>query len=263
MSVYLPALPGDLILISTPNKNLNRIAQSVLRLKTALHSHVAISTDQYCAIHAMPKNGVQIESIKSILADVKGDFVVYRNKNIQSNELLEKIRYELLSYSGQHYNFHFLIKQYWHSSFCSELAARAFESLNVKISKNDSKNTIPSDIYEFVQNNDEWVDITEIYKNEYLGKSYLEVYDVAAEFMIRTEHFNQDMSFGQQQLLDRINFITADSDNPTNHKPPRHFWTNDLTKKFSWKLLIKYYMNKMVRRIKSNSKMQPNEKEEP
>ncbi|MFP3521541.1 hypothetical protein SB912_03300 [Pantoea sp. SIMBA_072] len=66
------------------------------------------------------------------------------------------------------------------------------------------------------------------------------MYDTAAQIVISLEYRNQDMAFGQQQLLDRINSLSKNSEQPTNHQPTRHYWTNHLGKKFSLTIYLKY-----------------------
>jgi hypothetical protein len=56
-------LLGDIIPFSPARKNLNILAQSILRIKKSQHTHFAVAIEQYCAIHAMPKQGVAMSLI--------------------------------------------------------------------------------------------------------------------------------------------------------------------------------------------------------
>ncbi|MBU4682940.1 hypothetical protein KC222_13090 [Cedecea davisae] len=245
MCIYLIGLPGDLIFTSPPKKNFNVFSQSLLRFKKARYSHVAISVEQYIAIQAMPKDGVMLDSIRNILNDAEGGFSVYRYLPIQDNHILTELKHELLSYSRQSYNFAIFFRSPWHSSFCSELATRAFRSVGIQISNRPPQNTLPIDIYKHVAASTNWVDITKDYKNSYLSDSYSKAYDTAAQIVISLEYRNQDMAFGQQQLLDRINSLSKNSEQPTNHQPTRHYWTNHLEKKFSLTIYLKYKFSQL------------------
>jgi type I site-specific restriction-modification system R (restriction) subunit len=252
MSVDLSGLPGDLILFSPHKKNINIIAQSLLRLKKAKYSHVAIVVEPFNAIHAMPKLGVHAETIRNILKYAQGDFVVYRNASIQTEETLLKLQDSLNSHRGQFYNYGIGVRNSWNSSFCSELAALAFEKIGIKLSSKSPNKTLPSDIYDTVNTSSNWIAITEEFKKDYLGSSYEEVYDKLAKLHTVIENLNQDMSFGQKILTDRINAASACSAAPTNYKPVRDYWTNDLGDKFSWVIFFSFLGYKfriVVRRL--------------
>lgn len=239
MSVYLPGLPGDLILFSPPNKNINIVTQTLFRFRKSKYSHVAIVVEQYNVIHAMPKSGVRNEKIRTILNSAQGDFVVYRNTSINTEERILKLQNSLNYFKGQFYNYGIGIRSSWNSSFCSELAAKAFNEININISNKFPHQTLPSDIYDTISTSPDWVDITNDFQQNYLGPSYLEVYDVVAKFYAAVEDYNQGMSFGQKQLLDRVNAVSAHSATPTNYKPARDYWTNNLGDRFSWVILLK------------------------
>lgn len=252
MCVYLPGLPGDLILISPPHQSFNTCLQSLFRIKKARHSHVCIVLEQYNLIHAMPKSGVTIESIREILKNSDVKFQVFRNVHLQNEEAICQIKYALLYFLRQRYNYRFFFQSPWHSSFCSELASRAFEAVGISISNLPPKSTLPTDIYTHITQSSDWIDVTELFKYNYLSTHYKDVYDVAANFIKAAEYLNQDMSFGQQQLLDKVNFVTANSENPTNYKPPKNYWSNELGKKFSLTLHIRYRLMQLLSLLNRN-----------
>lgn len=245
MCVYLCGCTGDLIFISPHKKNPSTFFQSILRFRVSKHSHVAISVEQYTVIHSSPIDGVKHDIIRGLLNNTDCDFSVFRNKSIQENEpLLIELKHSLLYHTSQGYNYGFFIKSPWHSSFCSELAVRAFHLVGIKISNRPPQNTLPVDIYKYVLEAPDWIDVADEYKKDYLGDSYLTVYDKAAEFMIKLESLNQDMSFSQKLLLDKLNSVTKDSENPTNYRPVRDYWTNFLGERFSLKFFLKYNLRR-------------------
>lgn len=238
MSVDLPGLPGDLILFSPPKKSINIIIQTLLRLKKSKHSHVAIVVDPCNVIHAMPGLGVHNETIRNVLNSAQGDFVVYRNTTIQTEKDILELQDSLNYHRGQFYNYGIGLRHSWSSSFCSELAALAFKKININISNKSPNKTLPSDIYHMISTNPDWIYITKTFEEHYLSPSYKTVYDVAARFYSATEDFNQAGALGQKQLLDKLNKLSANSAMPTNYKPTRDYWTNDLGVKFSWVVLF-------------------------
>lgn len=252
MCVYLCGCIGDLIFISPHKKSLSTFLQSIFRFRVSKYSHVAISLDQYNAIHSSPIVGVKQDIIHGLLNNTKYDFSVFRNKSIQENEpLLIDLRNSLLYHTSQGYNYAFFIKSPWHSSFCSELAVRAFRLVGIKISNHSPQNTLPVDIYKYVLEAPDWIDITDYYKKDYLGDSYYKVYDKAAEFMMKVESLNQNMSFSQKLMLDKLNYVTKDSESPTNYSPARDYWTNLLGERFSLRFFSKNYLRRLFGRTKN------------
>ncbi|HDS5110213.1 TPA: hypothetical protein QHZ45_002331, partial [Klebsiella variicola] len=92
---------------------------------------------------------------------------------------------------------------------------------------------------------------TDYYKKDYLGDSYYKVYDKAAEFMMKVESLNQNMSFSQKLMLDKLNYVTKDSESPTNYSPARDYWTNLLGERFSLKFFSKNYLRRLFGRTKN------------
>ncbi len=111
MNYEFPSQCGDLIFFSPPViKSANIFAQSLLRWRKAQHSHIAIVAKQGNAIHAMPRQGVQVESIRQLLKDRCGEIVVYRNIYLSENVNIVSLENNLWSYNFQKYNYRFFFK---------------------------------------------------------------------------------------------------------------------------------------------------------
>jgi len=250
------SLTGDIILFISSKESLNTFAQSVLRRKKAMHCHVAIAIKQGNAIHAMPATGVQLEGIRDILKDENGSFVVFRNDLLEfDEELLCRLEDELLFHSRQSYNFGLFFNSSACSSFCSELAAKAFENVGLRISGERPVCTLPVDIYEFVSLNREWRDVTQQYKDFFLDVEYDGGHDLVSKFVRDLELKNQDMALGQVYLLDKIKRVEISNGLiPSEYKPTRDYWSNDEVKRlgvfFTTVFLLKYWwrgVHEMVR----------------
>jgi hypothetical protein len=241
------SVSGDIILFYADSFSLNTFAQSVFRRRIAEHSHVAIAIKWGNVLHAMPKVGVESEGIRELLLK-KGNFVVYRNKRFQNDvNLLEELEDAILYYQGQHYNLIFF-KHRWHASYCSELVAKAYDKVGVRISNRAPKNTLPSDIFHYVKSSDDWMNITDDYNNFFLSDDYPEVLDMASNMIRILENQNQDMAFNQMLLFKKIQRVAPDNEYYKSLKPTRDYWSNDPSK-ISKLTFIFFYLSQLIRRI--------------
>ncbi len=224
-----PSQSGDIILLSPHAKSLNTKAQSLIRRKSAIHSHVAVAVKQGNAIHAMPKAGVHAATIRSLLTESDIEFLVFRNKKIkQNNELLYRLEDKLWYFNKQKYNFFLFFHSRTNASFCSELLAKAYKEIGIDVSSRRPSATLPVDIHEFVQKSTEWEDITSIYANFFLTQNCTPADDLASNFVRQIEEQNQSMTQGQRKLIDRINRIHRKNKiSPTEIKPTRQYWNTD------------------------------------
>lgn len=209
MSANFPSLPGDIIFFSPINgKSANTIAQSLLRFKKAHHSHVALVVNEGNAIHAMPKKGVHVESIRIILKNNLGNFLVYRNSTL--NEKIAPIDLSDLSwyYNFQRYNYFFFTCRRSNASFCSELIARVYISAGLHVSLKLPERTLPSDIFNHMRSNNEWREVTQIYADFFLSENYPTVLEKVSSFIKRTEIFNQGMTYGQNLTKQQLEYIS-------------------------------------------------------
>lgn len=158
-------LAGDLILLkSSKIGKLNRAYQSLIRGRKADFSHVAIALDHLTALHAIPSGGVQQIEISELL---KGkDVVSYRvlrNKKFELDiSLHQTIRQNLLFHHGQMYNLAFNFRRLERSSYCSELAAKAYSRTGIPLSSKQPKQVLPVDIQQLGESK-EWLDVTSVY----------------------------------------------------------------------------------------------------
>lgn len=159
-------LAGDLILLrpSKGGKSFNTIYQSALRMRKADFSHVAIALDPFTALHAMPTGGVQQVEISELLKGMDGScFRVLRNKAFEQDlSLQQTIRKDLLFHHGQPYNLAFSFRRRERSSYCSELAAKAYLRSGQPLSHKPPKKVLPVDI-ERLTNMPGWLVVTSIY----------------------------------------------------------------------------------------------------
>lgn len=221
-----PSQSGDIIFLSPDTKSLNTKAQSVIRRKNAIHSHVAVAVKQGNAIHAMPKDGVHSTTIRSLLTERGTEFQVFRNKDLSSNDkLLCRLEDKLWYFNRQKYNFLLFFRSRTNASFCSELVAKAYKSIGIKVASRHPSATLPVDIHDFVQKNTEWEDITNTYVNFFLTHSYTPADDLASNFVRHIEEQNQAMTLGQRKLIERINRIHKKNKiGPTEMEPTREYW---------------------------------------
>lgn len=225
----VPSLTGDVIMFKSSKKGFNVVAQSFLRGKRAGHSHVAIAVKQGNAIHAMPGTGVQLQSIRELFLDKDNDLVVFRNSSLECNEkALCRLEDSLLFYQRQAYNYGLFVNRSSCASFCSELAANAYEKIGSRLSGKRPNSTLPVDIYECISSDSDWREVTDEYKSFFLDECYATVHDVAAEFVRNLEYANQGMARGQQLMLDQLRRAEAKNGAvPRNLQPTRDYWSNN------------------------------------
>ncbi|CAI8944015.1 hypothetical protein EMIT0P2_50246 [Pseudomonas sp. IT-P2] len=158
-----PSCTGDIILFSRPNKSMNIIVQTVLRRKKAKHHHVAIALYNHSLIHAMPKLGIHLRPLVEYLNENK-EFVVFRHIASYDEQNSEHLERYLRHHNLQNYSLLNTIYTSPRHSFCSELAAKAYENSEMKLTNGDKKpkSILPFDIYNYVSSNPEWIDITHI-----------------------------------------------------------------------------------------------------
>lgn len=228
-----PSLPGDIILFSPSKKvSLNLFFQTKIGKRRALHSHVAITIKQGNAIHAMPKVGIQLVGIRELLLDRGEEFIVFRNKMVEGDAgYLYNLEDSLLFYLRQKYNYLFFASRRWNSSFCSELAVKAYRKIGISISNRKPSSTLPLDIFEHIKTSQNWSDVTEIYRDFFLNNPDSGIHDLAARFVKQLEYINQEMAFSQQELADKANLLKKVSKyHPLAMRPSRSYWSNNYTR---------------------------------
>lgn len=161
-------LTGDLVLLEPVGglKSPNTLAQTVATRRRARFSHVAIVLDPFQAVHAMPEGGVHTIMIDKLLATWPGEgFRVLRYAEADWNDdLRDALREGILYHHEQAYNKLFLLPGSKHSSFCSELAAKAFARVQRPLfSKRSPSRVLPVHIDGLAQA-EGWIDVTHHYR---------------------------------------------------------------------------------------------------
>ena len=232
---------GDIILVTGSKKPSKWLVNAQkLYYKKAQSSHVMIHIGDGVIIHATTGKGVHFSPLLEELNDCEKTWRVLRNKSlagIDENNLLRSS----LRFFNQKYNIKFLEApeegsdiNNTESSFCSELASKFFESLDIRIADHLERKVFPCDFDQFFDSisiNSDWINITEIYKeiltlpcqDEYLisckaaiahmslmlmKRQYLAPlrelsYSFIADFAQQTG--NQDLSKLSDEMRDKLN----------------------------------------------------------
>ena len=225
-----PSLSGDLIFFS-PKKGIsaNIAIQSTLRGGNALHSHIAIVAKQGNALHAMPKIGVHISSIRSLLKDRQGEFLVYRNRDLCRSRDIVDLEDHIWFYNHQKYNMRFFFASRHYASFCSELVSKAYTEIERPISDKTPSRTLPIDIYKYIISSNEWDDVTKQYEDFFLKEDYPKVLDLVSSFVQNIEEKNQTMTYQQHILKNTIRALAERDEQPySERKIRRRYWTDPI-----------------------------------
>ncbi|MFG0541966.1 hypothetical protein ACF8EA_17485 [Pseudomonas sp. YQ_5] len=246
MEVRTPAITGDIILMCRPAKNSNLIAQSIFRQARARHSHVSIVLSEFSFMDAMRDSGVQVQSLASYLNENR-DFQVYRNNQLLVGGKLGQLRENLQFYSRQKYSLRGILFPTWRHSFCSELAAKAYDGTGVKLTtKNrNPRHVLPVDIYKHISTSPDWVEVTQEYKDAFFDSDHLSLLDDASKIDRFNVDLTQQMGFSQQAFSDLAYRATQHSDEPLVIEPNMRYWSNPLAGKVSiiWRVgfTLKYW----------------------
>lgn len=275
MLIQTPSVTGDIILFQRPQKSVNIFAQSALRMNKAKHHHVAIALYNHSLIHAMPKLGVHVLPLVKYLNENK-DFEVFRHISSLDEKNSEHLEKHLRRHLLQDYS---LLNTFYTSashSFCSELAAKAYINSGMRLtSKNKSpKSVLPHDIYSYVNNSPDWINITEFYEVFYFENINAELLISASKIEQRLLDFGQQMGLNQQLLINQINSAERrQGRSGTDHTPPMDFWTNSLARRSTrhifwyWARMIKSiiisFSEKFKRKPKAKDKFFDTDKNKP
>lgn len=229
-------LPGDIILIEpTKAPSFNTSYQSAIRLRKSKYSHVAIVLDPGTIIHSMPKSGVSTELFSKFKTQLKSRrFQVIRHVRMDKSESLRfELRNRLLFYRRQKYNFLFSFGNSKKTSYCSELAAKAYRDINISVCRKTPKRTLPIDLQPLLSNS-EWINVTPIYAPERTHtatalKSFFEksnaLIDESAELNFQLEDLMQESVRQQKNMLMMINELHAIFGlNEVKLDFPREYW---------------------------------------
>jgi len=162
-------LTGDILLISSSSrKSANTSVQTLLRFRRASFSHVAIVLDATTAIHAMPDEGVHLVPLAELLRQIdRTRLKTLRHLDLdRSTELQMELREALLYFHNQRYNKLFFARLGEGSSYCSELAAKAYRRIGKPLTKRLPRNTLPEDLAALSGHRHKWIDATGIYADD-------------------------------------------------------------------------------------------------
>lgn len=141
-------------------------------------SHVAMSTGCFSIVHAMPKNGVFLDTIYSTVCD-SSQIKVYRNTDTfvqqqtesacSSEDLFESAKsfifsHDLFKQNGIKYSLFNSVLKSNKATYCSKLVLDIFEDIS-KTSLGVNKTLLtPYELYKTISNKQEWADVTDIYR---------------------------------------------------------------------------------------------------
>lgn len=172
------------------------------------------------------------------------NFSVYRNKlallETQASLLEEHLRHHNL----QRYSLRNWLFTSWRHSFCSELAAKAYQKSGLRLTKNNKnpKQVFPIDIYRHVSVDLEWIDITHEYAEFFLDNENTELLEKAAEVERFNVEFTQNMGFGQQVLANIANSGTdKEGEKQPTITPPMNYWSNRLANLSRFWFVLSYW----------------------
>lgn len=228
-----PSCTGDIILFSRPKKSANIVVQSVLTRRDAKHHHVAIALYNHSLIHAMPKLGIHLRPLVEYLNENK-DFVVFRHAASLSEINSEYLEKNLRHHHLQRYSLLNTIYTSPRHSFCSELAAKAYENSGMQLTHGNKKpkSVLPSDIFNYVSSSPDWVDITQHYKCFYFDNPESGSLMLGAEVEQKCVDYTQLMGYGQQLFVNRFNSVITNRGHSADLRTaPMSFWTNSLAKR--------------------------------
>lgn len=228
-----PSCTGDIILFSRPKKSANIVVQSVLTRRDAKHHHVAIALYNHSLIHAMPKLGIHLRPLVEYLNENK-DFVVFRHTASLSEINSEYLEKHLRHHHLQRYSLLNTIYTSPRHSFCSELAAKAYENSGMQLTHGNKKpkSVLPSDIFNYVSSSPDWVDITQNYKCFYFDNPESGSLMLGAEVEQKCVDYTQLMGYGQQLFVNRFNSVITNRGHSADLlTAPMSFWTNSLAKR--------------------------------
>ena len=201
---YTNAQSGDILLICSHSvtKSWNLLAQSSLRGRTASYSHVAIALDTKSAIHSMPGGGVQTAPLASLLhQDSTLWFDVFRHNDVANDsDKQTRLRESLIHFLEQPYNKWFFARFRERSSFCSELAAKAYARIGLPLSHRSPRFVLPIDLEE-LEHRLGWTKVTVEY--HYTLRDLLSfdpIFHDAIEQAEKLDDIFEDLAQGQLEL---------------------------------------------------------------
>ncbi len=163
--IFPHAKAGDLLLFEPdPTAKSGSVSiQRILRFARFVRfSHVAIALNSVHAIHSVPGRGVHISRLSELISErhfYSGRVEAFRHATLDCDVgLCKDIERELWHYFNQPY-FHPLHRIGDKSSYCSELAAKAYLKIGVRLTRRSPRRTLPLDIEQAVSS-PEWLKVS-------------------------------------------------------------------------------------------------------
>lgn len=160
------AKPGDILLLSGDSKGrpYNLGYQSVVRLKRARYTHVALVLSPYRIIHATLGKGVEIRAWSEIRHqyDPQASSVA-RLESIEDGHL-ERLSERAKYYYGQRYSVFALPMpseafENQQGIVCSQFVAQVFHDIGIHCTGNGARKCVPADIDSYTGASSEWLRI--------------------------------------------------------------------------------------------------------
>ncbi|TNZ99151.1 hypothetical protein [Vibrio parahaemolyticus] len=161
-------LAGDVLLVGGEGK----ISKSLLAAQKVIYSkvtssHVEFSLGDGVFIHSTNDKGVHLTLLLDEDIACNGNWRVIRHKSVSEiGEVTDNLQKSAMYYFAQDYNKVFMGSGNEHSSFCSELVAKAYERANICIMEGKAPSKVtPAHFDKLADELVDWVDVTQEYKS--------------------------------------------------------------------------------------------------
>jgi hypothetical protein len=207
---------GDVMLVKglTGKSKILLMAQKAVYLR-AQSSHVLLGLGAGTFIHATGDGGVHLQFLLDELAEVTDSWRVIRLKSLTINQT-DKLRVTGLSFLRQGYNLGYLLPEKEHTSFCSELVAKAYRDAGISLLDGKGPSSVtPAAFDRLADEATEWEDVTAEYK-EHLPefKRNEETYRMEMEnikILLANRH---QASAGREAIFEAMSLIAAKENKP-------------------------------------------------
>lgn len=174
-------MAGDIILVesTSPKSLVNTGLQRLVRLSFSgtsfVPSHAALAVNgSGLFMHATKGKKVDYTSVSYLIDEIRYKrYKVYRNTSLESllmanPEEDERISALAIKFWGEMYELYPLINRDAQGVFCSMLVSKIYDSLDMKLSKRESRHVLPVDLEKDLRRNEaEWRDVTSSYQRFY------------------------------------------------------------------------------------------------
>ena len=219
MAISQPVhLPGDLVLLRG-SRIIAELQRVSVKHSGPYYSHVAISVGAGVFIHST-RDDVHFVGYSAIFKSgtYAANWKVLRNQEIEER-IIENANYandilmQCIYYLGQKYN-------YWYSlekdnkpcedrtSFCSELAAKIYRQLGIKISDRPPEQIYPMHIAQLAGSNG-WPDVTQLYKRAEFTPDAKRA--ITSLVLKEKDSFMKSLGCTEKELMELSDFAFSDA----------------------------------------------------